>query len=78
MFQPVTGSGKLHSILTGLDEAQSLGFKQLKINTVLLLREQNASELDDFLAFIKTRRITLRFIELMRTGDNADFLPANI
>ena len=77
MFQLVTGSGKLHSILTGLDEAQSLGFKQLKINTVLL-REQNASELDDFLAFIKTRRITLRFIELMRTGDNADFLPANI
>lgn len=72
MFQLITGSGKLRSILTGLDEAQSLGFKQLKINTVLL-REQNARELDDFLAFIKTRRITLRFIELMRTGDNAVF-----
>lgn len=72
LFQLITGSGKLRSILTGLEQAQSLGFDQLKINTVLL-REQNASELDDFLAFIKTRKITLRFIELMRTGDNAEF-----
>lgn len=72
MFQLITGSGKLRSILTGLDHAQALGFNQLKINTVLL-REQNASELDDFLAFIKTRKIALRFIELMRTGDNEDF-----
>lgn len=72
MFQLITGSGKLRSILAGLDQAQELGFNQLKINTVLL-REQNARELDDFLAFIKIRKITLRFIELMRTGDNADF-----
>lgn len=72
MFQLITGSGKLRSILAGLDQAQALGFNQLKINTVLL-REQNFRELDDFLIFIKTRKITLRFIELMRTGDNADF-----
>lgn len=72
MFQLITGSGKLNSILNGLDIAQDLEFKQVKINTVLL-REQNADELDSFLNFIKTRKITLRFIELMRTGDNADF-----
>lgn len=71
-FQMITGSEKLASILRGLDIAQTLGFKSLKINTVLL-RDQNAHELNDFLAFIKTRRITLRFIELMRTGDNQQF-----
>jgi cyclic pyranopterin phosphate synthase len=30
----------------------------------------NHHELDDFLAFVKNRRISLRFIELMETGDN--------
>lgn len=72
MFQLITGSKRLSSILRGLDIAQSLDFKSLKINTVLL-RNQNASELNDFLTFIKTRKITLRFIELMRTGDNQKF-----
>jgi cyclic pyranopterin phosphate synthase len=72
MFQLITGSGKLNSILNGLEIARNLGFKHVKINTVLL-REQNAEELNSFLDFIKTRSITLRFIELMRTGDNADF-----
>lgn len=71
-FQLITGSKRLSSILRGLDIAQTLNFKSLKINTVLL-RDQNANELNDFLQFIKTRRITLRFIELMRTGDNQQF-----
>lgn len=71
-FQMITGSEKLASILRGLDLAQTLNFNSLKINTVLL-RDQNAHELSDFLSFIKTRKITLRFIELMRTGDNEQF-----
>ena len=71
-FQLITGSKRLSSILRGLDVAQTLDFKSLKINTVLL-RDQNAHELNDFLAFVKTRKITLRFIELMRTGDNQPF-----
>jgi GTP 3',8-cyclase len=72
VFQLITGSEKLSSIMRGLDIAEALQFKSLKINTVLL-RDQNAKELQDFLQFIKTRQITLRFIELMRTGDNAKF-----
>lgn len=71
-FQLITGSKRLDSILRGLDVAQTLNFKSLKINTVLL-RDQNAQELNDFLQFIKHRKITLRFIELMRTGDNQQF-----
>jgi cyclic pyranopterin phosphate synthase len=71
-FQLITGSKRLESILRGLDMAQTLDFNNLKINTVLL-RDQNAQELNAFLQFIKTRRITLRFIELMRTGDNQHF-----
>ena len=71
-FKLITGSGRLASILSGLERAQQLGFKQVKVNSVLL-REQNAGELGEFLNFVKTRKITLRFIELMRTGDNAVF-----
>jgi cyclic pyranopterin phosphate synthase len=71
-FQLITGSKRLSSILRGLDIAQTLEFKSLKINTVLL-RDQNSHELNDFLQFIKTRKITLRFIDLMRTGDNQQF-----
>jgi GTP 3',8-cyclase len=72
MFQLITGSNKLSSILTGLEQALQLDFRHVKINSVLL-REHNASELDAFIDFVKTRKVTIRFIELMRTGDNADF-----
>lgn len=71
-FQMITGSKRLSSILRGLEYAEALEFKSLKINTVLL-RDQNSHELYDFLQFIKNRKITLRFIELMRTGDNQSF-----
>ena len=75
-FQLITGSGKLPGILRGLDRAQQLGFRQLKINSVLL-RDLNHRELDDFLAFLRERDLCVRFIELMRTGDNADYFSAH-
>lgn len=75
-FQLITGSGKLPGILRGLDRAQQLGFRQLKINSVLL-RDLNHRELDDFLAFVRERDLCVRFIELMRTGDNADYFSAH-
>lgn len=71
-FRLITGSDKLESILRGLELAESLDFKQIKINSVLL-RQQTLQEYEDFLRFVKERRITLRFIELMRTGDNKEY-----
>lgn len=71
-FHLVTGQDKLADILEGIAHAKAIGIKQVKINTVLL-KQHNALALPDFLKFVKQQDIALRFIELMRTGDNADF-----
>ncbi|MCS4309182.1 cyclic pyranopterin phosphate synthase [Rheinheimera pacifica] len=71
-FHLVTGQNKLVDILDGIAHAKAIGIKQVKINTVLL-KQHNALALPDFLQFIQQQDIALRFIELMRTGDNASF-----
>lgn len=71
-FALVTGQDRLPDILEGIELAGSLGIKKLKLNTVLL-RQHNAVALPDFMAFVKNRAVTLRFIELMQTGDNNAF-----
>ena len=71
-FHLITGQDKLADILDGVAQAQAVGISQVKINTVLL-KQHNAAELGDFLNFVKSQPIALRFIELMRTGDNASY-----
>lgn len=68
-FQRITGMDHLPRVLAGIDAAEAAGFDNIKINTVLL-KGLNDHELDDFLAFVRHRNISLRFIELMETGDN--------
>lgn len=71
-FELITGHDKLQKILAGLAQAENLGFSKIKINSVLM-RHFNDEALDDFLEFVRSRRITLRLIELMQTGDNHAF-----
>ncbi|WP_286233330.1 GTP 3',8-cyclase MoaA [Thalassotalea sediminis] len=71
-FHAITGHNKLQEILSGVDQAVTLGLSQVKINTVLM-REYNGSDIDTFLNFVKETPVTLRFIELMQTGDNQVF-----
>lgn len=71
-FHAITGHNKLDTILEGIDLAHSSGFSAIKINTVLM-REYGGSEIERFLDWVKDSPITLRFIELMETGDNKDF-----
>lgn len=73
-FRMITGSNKLQEILTGIDQALELGLK-VKVNAVML-KQCNGQQLGDFLNWLKTTPITLRFIELMRTGDNKEFFDA--
>ncbi|MBT0587641.1 GTP 3',8-cyclase MoaA [Alteromonas oceanisediminis] len=68
MFNAITGHNHLPQILRGIDRALSLGIK-VKVN-VVLMKTINHSALQRFLAWIKALPITLRFIELMQTGDN--------
>lgn len=71
MFREITGKNMFHKVMAGLDAAFTAGFETVKVNTVLM-RNLNDLELGDFLHWIKTRPIQLRFIELMQTGDNAE------
>ena len=68
LFNAITGHDHLQSILRGIDKALTLGLK-VKVNAVLM-RQFNQQSLDGFLEWIKHLPITLRFIELMQTGDN--------
>jgi len=71
-FQAITGHDKLHTIMRGIDMALADGRPKIKVNTVLM-REFNGKNLQQFLAWLKDKPITLRFIELMQTGDNHIF-----
>jgi cyclic pyranopterin phosphate synthase len=71
-FHSITGHNKLEHILKGIDSAMIDGRAQIKINTVLM-RNYSAREVDDFLTWVKDKPVSLRFIELMETGNNKAF-----
>ncbi len=72
-FARITGHDRLPRLLDDIDFALADGWA-LKINTVLL-REHSAPERPAFLDWLRSRPLTLRFIELMRTHDNAAWYP---
>lgn len=71
-FYAITGHNRLREVLEGVDAALDAGFEHVKIN-VVLLKGVNDHELDDYLAWAKSMPISIRFIELMQTGDNLDY-----
>ncbi|XOV77640.1 MAG: GTP 3',8-cyclase MoaA [Aestuariibacter sp.] len=66
VFSSITGQDKLKTILTGVENALAMNLK-VKVNAVLL---KSAYQLTPFLDWLKNSKVTLRFIELMQTGDN--------
>ncbi len=71
-FREITGSTRFESILQSVDQALSAGFEQVKVNAVLL-KNGNDHELLSFMDWVRDRPISVRFIELMRTGTNAEY-----
>lgn len=71
-FEQVTGLGRLEDVLAGVRAAIAAGIEAIKVNAVLL-RGFVEAELDGFLELARGWPITVRFIELMRTDDNAGF-----
>jgi len=76
LFNTITGHDKLEKILAGVDSALSLGLHNVKLNAVLL-NSFNYHQFDDYLAWLKSKPVTVRFIELMETGDNKEFFKEN-
>lgn len=74
-FQLITGHNKLAEIQSAMAMAFKRNFNAIKINAVLL-KQYNLNEFQYFLDYIKTTPITLRFIEVMQTGDNQAFFEA--
>jgi len=73
-FRGVTSHDRLPEILKGIEVLQSLEFKNIKVNAVLL-KGINDSEKDfgEWAKFIKNDEIDFRYIELMQTGDNLNY-----
>lgn len=73
-FAAITGQDKLKQVLAGLDAAVEAGL-DVKVNSVLL-NDFSDARLNRFLGWLKTMPVTLRFIELMETGDTTNFFKA--
>lgn len=68
-FRHITGHDRFDEVHEGIDQALTLGFDAVKINAVLL-RDTNDDELPAWMHYLRDRPVSVRFIELMRTGDN--------
>jgi cyclic pyranopterin phosphate synthase len=71
-FHTITGHDRLPEIMRGLDLASRLGFQAIKLNAVWL-KGLNDDLLPQWFDFLRERDVSVRFIELMQTGDNADY-----
>jgi GTP 3',8-cyclase len=72
LFARITGHDRLEDILHGIDLALAANLPSIKLNAVLL-RGVNDTQLPAWLDYLRERRVGLRFIELMQTGDNLSF-----
>ena len=72
LFASLTGHNRLAKILAGIDCALKLPLKKVKLNAVLL-KNVNSQQFDDYAEMLRDRSTSIRFIELMQTGDNHDY-----
>lgn len=72
VFAKITGHDRLAGVLDGVDRALTLGLASVKLNAVLQ-RDSVGAGFDRFAEYVRERPVAVRFIELMRTGDNAGF-----
>jgi len=75
-FSRLTGCDCRDKVVAGIEAAVAAGIPSVKVNTVLL-RGFDDAELDRFLEWTRFLPLTVRFIELMQTGDNEPFFRQN-
>ena len=68
-YAQITGRDFHNAVLDGIEAAITAGFPQIKLNTVLM-RGRNEDQLLPLIEFAATKRLTLRFIELMPVSTN--------
>jgi cyclic pyranopterin phosphate synthase len=67
-FKEITRVGDLAKVLRGIDAARAVGFRRLKLNTVMM-RERNDDEFIDLVQFAVDKGIDIAFIEEMPLGE---------
>jgi cyclic pyranopterin phosphate synthase len=75
-FKAITGHNRFAEVIEGIDKCLELGFESVKIN-VVLMKDFNDIEFEQFMLLSKMKQIHVRFIELMRTGDNIPFFDTH-
>lgn len=71
-FHAITGHDRGEEVRAGVELALASGMPVVKLNAALL-RGLNDDELPAWLDYLRARRLTVRFIELMQTGDNREY-----
>lgn len=71
LYERIMGQGKVHTVLSAIDEAQKAGL-EVKIN-VVVQKGVNDEELYDFLCLSKQLSVQIRFIEIMNTGSAKNY-----
>ncbi len=66
-FRRITRTGDLHSVLKGIAAAQTAGFRRVKLNCVVM-KNRNADEIHDLVAFAVREGLDITFIEEMPLG----------
>ncbi|HEB84709.1 MAG TPA: GTP 3',8-cyclase MoaA, partial [Bacteroidetes bacterium] len=72
-FAALTHGGRLDRTLAGIEAALDAGLKPVKLNSVLL-RSTWEREVPALLEYSAARGLEVRFIELMRTGTDAEWV----
>lgn len=72
LFAKLTGHDRLPELLRGIDLALGLGFAAIKINAVLL-KDINDTAMAPWFDYLRSHRVSVRFIELMQTGHGRDY-----
>ena len=68
-FFNITGSDSLNSVLRGIEDSIAAGLTPVKINMVVM-RNINLDEVEDFVAFARNHPVEVRFLEVMPTANN--------
>lgn len=76
-FRQITGMAALDRVLRGIRDALDAGLKPVKINMVVM-REWNLDEVEEFALFAKKAPVEVRFLELMPTANDFEGTAAGI
>jgi cyclic pyranopterin phosphate synthase len=76
-YHRITGAGERRhaDVMEAIEASLEAGFASVKVNAVLLAGV-NDHELPDFIEYVRTRPVSVRFIELMQTRGNEDYFAS--